>query len=134
MRPFWLTLLLLMALLVRTAALAAPAERPDCRIEPIQGATSAQGAVAQIHRVNDGRPCGITNFGVPAERANPADSGSITQKPAHGSALFIAPQARYTPERGYVGADEFEYEAFAKGSHRQSVRLKIRVEVTVTAP
>ena len=46
------------------------------------------------------------------------------------------PSARpSSPERtsgGYVGADEFEYEAFARSASDKQVRLKVRINVTVT--
>ena len=106
-----------------------------CRVEPFQGAALPQGAVAHMHVVNSGAACTITLFGVPGERRNPAESGSITTQPAHGSAAFVAPQALYTPAKGFVGDDEFTLEALAKGNNvQQSVRLKVRVVVRVVAP
>ena len=111
------------------------AQQQLCRIEPFQGATLPQGAVAHMHVTNTGAACAIGNFGVPAERRNPAESGTITSKPSHGSAEFSAPHARYTPQRSFVGEDEFTYEAFAKGNNvQQSVRLKVHVLVHVKAP
>ena len=113
---------------------AALAQQPACRVEPIQGATSPQGAIARMRVVNTGSSCAIVNHGVPAERGNPADSGKITKQPAHGKAQFVAPHAQYTPDQGYVGEDEFEYEAFARGRSNQQVRLKVQVKVLVVAP
>ena len=84
--------------------------------------------------VNTGGACLITNYGMPAERRNPADSGRITKEPAHGKGEFVAPHAKYTPGQGYVGEDEFEYEAFAHGAIGQPVRLKVQVKVLVVAP
>ena len=84
--------------------------------------------------VNSGAACSVSNYGVPAEQANPAYSGSVTAQPSHGSATFVAPQIRYTPVAGYAGDDEFSYEAFAKGAAGQSLRLRVRVEVRVLAP
>jgi len=117
------------------ASSATLAEQQRCRIEPFQGATLPQGAIAHMHITNTGAPCAIGNFGVPTERRNPAESGAITSKPSHGSAEFAAPQARYTPEPGFVGEDTFTYEALAKGNNTQQiVRLKVRVLVHVKAP
>jgi hypothetical protein len=113
---------------------AALAQQPACRVEPIQGATSPQGTIARMRVVNTGSSCAIVNHGVPAERGNPADSGKITKQPAHGKAEFVAPHARYTPDQGYVGEDEFEYEAFARGRSNQQVRLRVQVKVLVVAP
>ncbi len=87
-----------------------------------------------MYVVNTGTTCSVANYGVPVGRANPADSGSITSKPSHGSAEFAAPQVRYTPEPGYVGDDEFTYEAFARGAMDQRLRLRVRVMVQVVAP
>ena len=81
--------------------------------------------------VNSGSNCSITNYGVPGERRNPAASGSIRSRPLHGMAEFVAPQARYRPEPGFVGEDEFSYEAFAKGNIDQQLRLKVQVKVKV---
>ena len=51
----------------------------------------------------------------------------------HGKAEFAAPRVTYTPKPGYVGADEFEYEAFARSAGDRQIRLKVRVKVDVTA-
>jgi hypothetical protein len=113
---------------------AAVARGPGCRVEPFDGASTTQGAIARMHVINTARGCTIVNLGAPAERRNPAQSGAITEQPKHGSATFVAPDTIYTPERGYVGDDEFAYEAFARGAGDRPVRLKVRVKVTVVAP
>ncbi|RYF33278.1 MAG: hypothetical protein EOO26_08675 [Comamonadaceae bacterium] len=116
-------------------AIAANAQTSTtCRFEPFSGATLPQGAVAQMTVANTGAPCAITNYGVPAERQNPADSGSITSAAVHGSAAFTPPQATYTPQPGFVGDDEFAYMAFAKGRNGQQITLRVRVVVKVMAP
>ena len=84
-------------------------------------------------QVTAGSSCSIVSYGAPAERNHPADSGKVTRPPAHGKAEFVAPQVIYTPSPGYVGADEFEYEAVARGISDKQVRLKVRVKVEVTA-
>ena len=84
--------------------------------------------------VNTGGSCSIANYGMPAERRNPADSGRMTKQPRHGKAEFVAPHAQYTPARGYVGEDEFEYEAIAQSPSNQHLRLKVLVKVLVVAP
>ena len=113
---------------------SALAQQADCRVEPFQGATSPQGAVARMRVVNTGSACLITNYGVPSERRNPADAGRITREPAHGKSEFVAPHARYTPAKGYAGEDEFEYEALAHATNNQRIRLKVQVKVLVVAP
>jgi len=112
----------------------ATAQKPACHVEPFQGSTLPQGAIAHMSAVNGGRACSITNFGVPSERKNLAESGTITVKAQHGLAEFSAPKAIYKPEPGYAGEDEFSYEAFAKGNIDQQVHLRVRVRVTVIAP
>ena len=126
--------LLIIAALGLASSSSVLAQQQHCRIEPFQGATLPQGAIAHMHITNTGAACAIGNFGVPAERRNPAESGTITSKPSHGSAAFSAPHARYTPEPGFVGEDEFTYEAIAKGNIQQTVRLKVRVLVHIKAP
>ena len=113
---------------------SALAQQPECSVSSFQGATLPQGAVARLRVVNKGTSCALANYGAPEERSNPADSGSITRPPAHGTAEFVAPNAKYTPAQGYVGEDEFEYEAFARGRSNQQVRLRVQVKVLVIAP
>ena len=93
------------ALSILAAGFLAPAfgQQPvACHVDPFQGATLPQGAIAQVTVVNTGASCSITNFGAKGQ-TNPADSGTIKSAPAHGSAEFVAPQAKYTPEPGFVG-------------------------------
>ena len=121
--------------LARVLATVASAAEPACSVEPFQGATTVQGATTRMRVVNNGAACRIVNFGRPAERADPAASGAITVAAAHGSAVFAAPEVRYTPAAGYVGADAFAYEAFAAGARDGApLRLKVRVQVQVVAP
>ena len=116
-------------------AMAANAETsPPCRIEPFSGATLPQGAVAQMTIANTGASCAITNYGVPADRQNAAESGSITSAATQGTASFTPPRATYTPQPGFVGDDEFAYTAMAKGHHGQQITLRVRVKVKVVAP
>ena len=116
-------------------AIAANAERSaTCRVEPFSGATLPEGAVAQMTISNTGASCAITNYGVPADRQNAADSGSVTSAARHGIASFAQPQATYTPQPGFVGNDEFAYAATAKGRNGQQITLRVRVTVKVVAP
>jgi hypothetical protein len=84
--------------------------------------------------VNDGQSCGITLYGVPAERRNPATQGVITGEPKHGKAEFIGAHIQYTPVAGYVGDDQFSCEAWAVSRSTGSVLLKLRMKVLVHAP
>jgi hypothetical protein len=106
----------------------------DCRVDPFHGAATPQGAVATMRVRNTGAACLIHNYGTPDARGHPAESGNITKEPAHGKAVFNAPAASYVPAPGFVGEDEFAYEARAKGNVDQSVVLRVRVKVVVAAP
>jgi hypothetical protein len=84
--------------------------------------------------VNRGQSCTFVNFGVPAQRGNPAESGSITKAPTHGKAVFAAPSAVYTPAPGFAGIDTFEYEARAFSQSGRPLLLRVRVSMVVEAP
>jgi hypothetical protein len=120
--------------LVTALLVAAPAFLAACQVEPFRGATSPEGAVARVSMVNDGKPCMLQNYGIPAERGHPASSGQITAPPRSGSAVFVPPAASYTPHAGFVGQDEFRYEAQALGRNGSPLTLRVRVVVSVEAP
>jgi hypothetical protein len=127
--------LLALCMLAPTAgAGSASAQSPACMVEPFQGATLPHGAVARMRVASNGRACAFSLYGVPGERANPAESGRVTKQALHGQAEFVAPRAAYTAKPGYVGDDAFELEAFASGRDHQQVHLKVRVSVQVVAP
>jgi hypothetical protein len=111
----------------------AAAQNPGCQIAPFSGASSPGGTVATMSVANDGRPCGITLYGVPAERRNPATQGVITREPKHGKAEFVGAHLQYTPVARYVGEDEFTGEAWAGGTSTRSVLLKVQMKVIVRA-
>jgi hypothetical protein len=125
---------LVFALVTAASIASAHAQSQGCRIEPFQGASLPGGAVLKMTVTNTGAACTVANYGVPGEKKNPADSGSVTSQPSHGTAEFVAPQARYTPAPGYAGDDEFTYEAFARGANNQPLRLTVQVKVAVRAP
>ena len=110
-------LVLLAAALLTTSGSLLAQPSATCRVEPFDGASRPEGAVTQMYVVNTGAPCSIRNFGGTRSIPSPAENGSITSKPAHGTAEFVAPAARYTPAPGYVGEDEFAYIANAKGTN-----------------
>ena len=109
-------------------------ESQACRVPAFRGAASPQGADAEMHIVNNGRACAISNFGMFTERQNPAFSGQITRAPTTGTAEFKPPRAVYTPKPGFEGEDYFEYEATAKGSNESALLFRVRVKVYVKAP
>lgn len=124
----------LAALVLATAVADASAQAPRCRVEPFSGSGLPGGAVAEMSVVNTAKTCSIANYGIPSERKNPADSGNILAAPTHGTAAFVGHQAQYTPAPGYVGEDEFKYEAFARDNINRQVRMLVTVKVTVRAP
>ena len=126
-----MTALLLAALLL--LAPVATAQPASCVMSTTRGAASPQGATATMQVINDGRPCGLTNYGIPAERRNPATAGVITQPPKHGKAEFVGAEAQYTPAPGYVGDDAFSYEAHAVDGAGRRLVLRVHVKVTVRA-
>jgi hypothetical protein len=119
------------ATLLLFAPAGAHAQDPRCIVPPFSGAAQPQGATAVMRVVNDGKACGVSHFGVPSERRNPAESGKIIQRAAHGTLQFVAPRFLYTPEPGFTGEDEFTYEARAKNNQDQPVTLKVKMKVTV---
>lgn len=110
---------------------SALAQDHRCQISPIRGASSPAGADATMRVVNDGRSCGVTVYGLPAERKNPAFSGSITLAPRNGTAELSASRASYSPSRGFSGEDAFAFEAMVNDSRGRPVRLQVRIKVTV---
>lgn len=123
-------------LIVVALAGEAAAQRPaeGCSIAPIRGASTPGGAVARVRMVNRGQACEIATYGDPEQRGEPARSGRIVEPPLSGVATFIAPRVRYVPNPGFAGRDEFVYEAQAVGRSGQTLRLLVRVQVTVEAP
>jgi len=104
-----------------------------CAVPIFRTTGAPEGATATMTTVSDGRPCGVMNWGVPTEARNPASDGRITQPPKHGTAMFVAPRALYSAEAGYVGDDEFAYEATVTLASGASQTLHVKVAVDVRA-
>jgi TonB family protein len=104
-----------------------------CAVPFFRGAGTPEGATATMTTVSDGRPCGVMNWGVPTEGRNPATDGRITQPPKHGTAMFVAPRALYSAESGYVGDDEFAYEATVTNANGATLTMHVKVTVDVRA-
>jgi hypothetical protein len=113
------------------AALPAAAQDPRCIVPPFSGAAQPQGTVAMMRIINDGKACGVSHFGVPSEKRNPAQTAKIIHPASHGTVRFVAPRVLYQPEAGYVGEDEFVYEARAKNNQDQPVVLRVKMKVVV---
>src|SRR6266550_2528853 len=102
-----------------------------CAVSPFRGAATPEGADATMTVVSDGMACAITSYGLPESRQNPATAVKLTQPPAHGRIAPVAPRVVYTPATGYVGPDEFAYEATAANAAGTPVTLRVRVKVDV---
>ncbi len=111
---------------------AAVAQESMCRVPVFRGATQPQGGEAEMHVVNNRRQCGIRNFGHYPDTATLAYAGTITVLPKNGVAKFEPPRALYTPNAGFTGEDQCEYQANAKGPQDNPVMLKVKVRVLVT--
>jgi TonB family protein len=114
-----------------TSPAAPPLAR--CFLLPFRSPARAEGADVTMIVVSDGRPCAIPSWGIPTERRNPATAATITGAPRHGKAVFISPRLEYTPDAGYVGEDEFAYEATVIDSVGADVVLRFRVKADVRA-
>ena len=123
----------LAAALLALPALLAAQDAPPCTVPPYRGATTAEGALAVVTMANRGQACRLPVFGSPGDRSGPASSGRILVAPKSGTASFDPPNASYRPNPGYAGTDAFEFEAFAPDRSGRSVRLYVRVQVTVTS-
>src|SRR5437660_6510929 len=99
-----------------------------CFLLPFRSPARPEGADVTMIVVSDGRPCAIPSWGIPTERRNPATAATITGAPRHGKAVFISPRLEYTPDAGYVGDDEFAYEATVVDSVGADVVLRVRVK------
>ena len=126
-------MLILGGVLLPAGAALAQATPATCSVPAFRGATTPQGADAEMHIINTGQPCTIINYGMFAEKRNPAYAGAITKAPTAGDAAFKPPRAVYTPKPGYVGDDYFEYEANAKGPSENVLLFRVRVKVSVKA-
>ena len=115
-------------------AIASIAQPRTCEISPFRGAAQPGGAVGSMAVVNNGQPCGLTNYGVPAEGRNPGYDGRITLQARHGKAEIIEARVQYTPDPGYMGEDEFAYQMSARANSGTRILLKVRFKVKVAAP
>jgi thiol-disulfide isomerase/thioredoxin len=117
------------------AAQTSPAPPPlaRCFLLPFRSPARPEGADVTMIVVSDGRPCAIPSWGIPTERRNPATAATISGAPRHGKAVFISPRLEYTPDAGYVGEDEFAYEATVIDSVGAEVVLRFRIKADVRA-
>jgi hypothetical protein len=111
-------MIVVVALGWNAAAFAQTGER-RCSVPPFYGATSATGAVATMHVVNDGHACGFHML----SRGSNVESVTITEPPAHGKIEVEGAAVRYTPAAGYVGKDQFR--AVSSASHKVLMQVDV---------
>ena len=102
-----------------------------CFVSNVRGASTVEGASASMIVTSDGTSCPLDNWGNPDLRQEPATSVAITVLPKHGRAEPAAPRVIYTPQSGYVGEDEFAYEAKAQYPNGDPMTMRVRVKVDV---
>jgi hypothetical protein len=84
--------------------------------------------------VNTGRPCRIRHFS-DVDAQIPASSVQIVTAPRHGTLNVEPPNAIfYRPETGFVGSDQFSYQASGSNRAGASISTSATIEVTVLAP
>ncbi len=96
------------ALVVLSACSNPQPTRDACVVAHVSGFVGAGGGQEHITVAQNGNPCVIDA----SIRRGAMGQGEITAPPAHGTATVQvtaeATQVSYTPERSYVGADQFE--------------------------
>jgi hypothetical protein len=126
------------ALLVAGGLLPAPSAQESqadlCTVAIGRGATGPGGATGTMTVRNAGRSCRIVNFSVPEQRVATTRL-EIARPPAQGRLAVINPNVvAYTPNPGYTGPDEFEYEGSGPGREGRPVPFSVRIQVRVVGP
>ena len=97
-----------MALIVLSACSSPQPTRDACVVAHVSGFVGAGGGQEHITVAQNGNPCVIDA----SIRRGAMGQGDVATPPAHGTAAVQvtaeATQVSYTPERSYVGADQFE--------------------------
>ena len=127
------------AALLAAGALASPVSPQEsqaevCVVSIGRGATGPGGATGTMTVRNVGRPCRITNFTVPEQRVATTRL-EIVRAPAQGRLIVIEPNVvAYTPNAGYGGPDEFQYEGNGPGRDGRTLPFGVRIQVRVVGP
>ena len=127
------------AALLAAGALASPVSPQEsqaevCVVSIGRGATGPGGATGTMTVRNVGRPCRITNFTVPEQRVATTRL-EIVRAPAQGRLIVIEPNVvAYTPNAGYAGPDEFQYEGSGPGRDGRTLPFGVRIQVRVVGP
>jgi Bacterial Ig domain len=105
-----------------------------CVVSIGRGATGVGGVTGTMTVRNAGRSCRIVNFSVPEQRVATTRL-EIARPPAQGRLAVINPNVvAYTPNPGYTGPDEFEYEGSGPGREGRPVPFSVRIQVRVVGP
>ena len=116
------------------AAFAQDSQAEVCAVYIGRGATGLGGATGTMTVRNVGRPCCITNFTVPEQRVATSRL-EIVRAPAQGRLIVIEPNVvAYTPNAGYAGPDEFQYEGSGPGRDGRTLPFGVRIQVRVVGP
>jgi Big-like domain-containing protein len=102
-----------------------------CAVSIGRGATVPGGATGSMTVRNAGRPCRIVNFTVPEQRVA-TDRLEIVRAPVQGRLEITQPNViAYTPNSGYAGPDEFQYEGSGPGREGRTLPFSVRIQVRV---
>ena len=102
-----------------------------CEVSIGRGATGPGGATGTMTVRNVGRACRIVNFTVPDQRVA-TNRLEIVRAPAHGRLVVIEPNVMaYSPNTGYTGSDEFQYEGSGPGRDGRTIPFSVRIQVRV---
>lgn len=102
-----------------------------CTVSVGRGATAPGGATGTMTVRNVGRACRIVNFTVPEQRLATSRL-EIVRAPAQGRVVVIEPNVvAYSPNTGYTGPDEFQYEGSGPGRDGRTIPFSVRIQVRV---
>ena len=113
------------------AASAQESQADLCDVSIGRGATGPGGATGTMTVRNVGRACRIVNFTVPDQRVATSRL-EVVRAPAQGRVVIIGPNVvAYSPNTGYTGPDEFQYEGSGPGRDGRTIPFRVRIEVRV---
>jgi len=113
------------------AAFAQESQADLCAVSIGRGATAPGGATGTMTVRNVGRACRIVNFTVPDQRIATSRL-EIVRAPGQGRVVVLEPNVvAYSPNTGYTGPDEFQYEGSGPGRDGRTIPLSVRIKVQV---
>jgi hypothetical protein len=113
------------------AAFAHESQADLCAVAIGRGATAPGGATGTMTMRNVGRACRIVNFTVPEQRVATSRL-AVVRAPAQGRVVVLEPNVvAYSPNIGYTGPDEFQYEGSGPGRDGRTIPFSVRIKVQV---